>query len=119
MRITVEIWFALFTVFTHRVVLAIVANSTRYIARCIVDGPVKMATKTKRNAGISFIPLFHCAILPCRMVIAFTAFALIRLLPNAGPPGRIIVEVLAIIAVQALCVVRAFAFAMNHVGQSE
>ena len=51
------------------------------------------------------------------MVIAFAPFALIRLLPNAGPPGRVIVEVLAIITVQALRVVRALAFAMDHVWQ--
>ena len=43
--IPVEVWLALFTVFAHRVVLAIVANATRGVAGCIVDGPVKMTSE--------------------------------------------------------------------------
>jgi hypothetical protein len=53
---------------------------------------------------------------PCRVIVALTTLALIRLLANAGPPRGIVVEVLTFVAVQSHRVVRAFTFAVHHIG---
>jgi uncharacterized membrane protein len=45
--ITIEVWFALFTILAHCVVLTIITDTARDEAGGIVDSPVKMASEDK------------------------------------------------------------------------
>ena len=74
---------------------AVVADAAGDAAGGFVDGRVKVA--------------------PVRVVVAIAAFASVCLAANGRPPGQVVVEILALLAVESLGVVRALAPSVHHV----
>lgn len=88
-------WLALFAILPSRVVLTIVADSTGHSARSLVDRLVEVA-------GIG-------------MVVTITWPTCVRLFAHRGFPWQVVVEVLALLAIETLGVVRTLASAVDHV----
>ena len=74
---------------------AVVADAAGDAAGGFVDGRVKVA--------------------PVRVVVAVAALASVGLAANGRPPGQVVVEILALLAVESLGVVRALAPSVHHV----
>ena len=79
------------------VVHAIVANPTGDHPTGVIDCPIEV------TAG--------------GVVVALAATALIGLVSYGWPPGSVVVEVLALFAVQSLGVVGALTSAVDHIGE--
>lgn len=88
-------WLALFAILPPRIVLAIVADSAGHSARSLVDRFVEVA-------GIG-------------MIVAIARSTSVRLFADRGLPRQIVIEVLALLAVEALGVVRTLASAVDHI----
>lgn len=88
-------WLALFAILPTRVVLAIVADPAGHPPRSLVNCFVEVA-----GSG---------------MIVAVARSAGVRLLADRGLPRQIVVEVLALLAVETLGVVGALASTVDHV----
>ncbi len=87
--VSVEVRLALFAVLAHRVVLAVVADAASHVSGSLVGGPVEVAAR--------------------RVRIAVAALAFVRLLFDRRMPRDVVVEVLALLAVQPFRVMRTLA----------
>lgn len=88
-------WLALLAILPSRVMLAIVANSTGHSARSLIDRFVEVA-------GIG-------------MIVTIARSTRIRLFADRGLPRQVVIEILALLAVEALSVVRTLASTVDHV----
>lgn len=94
-RYLIEERFAHLAVSAHGVVQALVADAAGHAAGRLVHGRIEVAL--------------------ARVVVAIAPFAGVRLTTDGRSPGQVVVEVLALLAVEALRVVRALAAAVHHV----
>jgi len=88
-------WLALFAILPSRVVLTIIADSAGHSARSLVDRFVEVA-------GIG-------------VIVAIARSTGVRLFADRGLPRQVVVEVLALLTVEAPGVVRTLASAVDHI----